>query len=159
MARYKVLKSVVHSIGHSYSSLMNYEDGDYIMGHLLSRCAEVDASVLRIDLIHGHAEPQVLLTKLIAGNIKRYCERFVTLVEDHRTDMKYIQSAEMAVSFDLSRRVSIDDEIRGSFKAPYSCVVTIVDDRGKKYEANFSGWWYPELISRKRWWQFWKRAT
>jgi len=29
MARYKVLKSVAHNIGHSFTSLMNYAGDDY----------------------------------------------------------------------------------------------------------------------------------
>jgi len=33
MDRYKVLKSVAHSLGHSFVSRMNYRDNDFVMGH------------------------------------------------------------------------------------------------------------------------------
>ncbi len=35
MPGYKVLKGVAHNVGHSFTSLMNYADDDYTMGHIL----------------------------------------------------------------------------------------------------------------------------
>src|SRR5439155_1154843 len=34
MSRYKFLKSIAHNLGHSFLSLMNYVEGDYIHAHL-----------------------------------------------------------------------------------------------------------------------------
>jgi hypothetical protein len=35
MARYRVLKRVVHNVGHSFTSLMNFCGDDYVIGHIL----------------------------------------------------------------------------------------------------------------------------
>ena len=32
MSSHKVLKSVVHNFGHSFTSLMNYRENDYVVG-------------------------------------------------------------------------------------------------------------------------------
>jgi len=51
MARYRVLKSVVHNVGHSFTSLMNYADDDYVMGHILRFARGAGRDTLSIDLV------------------------------------------------------------------------------------------------------------
>jgi hypothetical protein len=53
MARYKVLKSVAHSLGHSFTSLMNYAHDDYVMGHILRFARASNRDTLIIDLMTG----------------------------------------------------------------------------------------------------------
>lgn len=57
MARYKVLKSVAHNIGHSFTSLMNYVDDDYVMGHILHFARQTGRDTLTIDFVKGDAGP------------------------------------------------------------------------------------------------------
>ena len=155
MARYKVLKSIAHSIGHSFTSCMNYAEDDYIMGHLLSRARETGENSLTVDFLKSKAEPRSLLTATLDKNIGWYCRRFEELVKSHKTQMKYISSATMTISFDLSVQepICLDSPY---IQSPFICHVTVVDDRGKKYESHFKDWWYPEEIKKKPWWQFWK---
>src|SRR4051812_48639047 len=102
MARYKVLKSVAHSVGHSFTSLMNYRDDDYVMGHLLRRAREVGDGTLLVDILSGEAAPQSLLTRPVHEAIESYHAWFPKLVESHRTNRELIASARMTLTFDLA---------------------------------------------------------
>ena len=61
MARYKVLKSVAHNIGHSFTSLMNYADDDYVMSHILRFARNTGRDTLTLDFVRREAGPPELL--------------------------------------------------------------------------------------------------
>src|SRR5262245_16305418 len=65
MPRYKVLKSVAHNIGHSFTSLTNYVGDDYVMGHILRLARLTGNDTLTINLITGEADPLDLLREPI----------------------------------------------------------------------------------------------
>jgi hypothetical protein len=143
MARYKVLKSVAHSLGHSFTSLMNYRGNDYVMGHLLRRAREVGESRLTVDFFTREATPAALLVPDVRDSLVGYCEWLPKLVESHQTSMAYVKAATMTVTFDLSvtRPVRHAPQFEES---PYTCRVEIQDDRGKIWAAEIRDWWYPE---------------
>ena len=66
MPRFKVLKSVVHSIGHSFTSLTNYSADDYAMGHILRFAQQTGLNTLTIDFITGEGRPAGLLREPIS---------------------------------------------------------------------------------------------
>src|SRR4051812_17284948 len=101
MARYKVLKSVAHSFGHSFTSLMNYGGDDYVMGHLLRRCQEVGEDTLLVDILARRAAPQSLLVKDVATSLDGYYDWFPRMIAAYRTEMKYVRRASMSIRFDL----------------------------------------------------------
>src|SRR5713101_3017416 len=76
MARYKVLKGVAHSIGHSFTSLMNYAGDDYVMGHILRLARETKRDTLTIDFVSGAAGPPELLARPIPDVLSRYIPWF-----------------------------------------------------------------------------------
>jgi hypothetical protein len=76
MSRYKVLKSVAHNIGHSFTSLMNYSGDDYVMGHVLRFARKTGCDTLRIDFVNGKASPPELLVDPIADVPARYVNFF-----------------------------------------------------------------------------------
>ncbi len=53
MASYKVLKSVTHNVGASFTSLMNYREEDYVMGHILRRALDVGIGRIDVNLLSG----------------------------------------------------------------------------------------------------------
>lgn len=147
MARYKVLRSVAHSVGHSFTSLMNYRGNDYVMGHLLRRAREVRDPTLTVDLVAGTAGPDSLLTPEIRDSVTRYCEWFPKQLASEKTHPRYVRRASMTVSFDLS----VERPARhapGCTESPYVCRVEITDDRGKQWSAEIKDWWYPEPLKR-----------
>jgi hypothetical protein len=130
MARYKVLKSIAHSFGHSFTSLMNYRGDDYVMGHLLRRAQEVGEETLLVDILSGKAAPRSLLVKEVASSVQAYCDWFPRMIEAHRTEMKYVRGATMTIHFDLNIRRPVR-YAPAYFESPFTCRVEIEDDRGK----------------------------
>jgi len=146
MARYKVLKSVAHSFGHSFTSLLNYSRDDYVMGHLLRAARESGVSTLTVDILTGMAAPRELMTAPVRESIEARVRWFPKLVAAHDTEMRYVSSARMTVSYDLSRRRPAR-YAPGCDESPYSCLVEIEDDRGKVWSAELVDWWFPEPVS------------
>jgi len=143
MGKYKVLKSIAHNLGHSFTSLMNYYGNDYVMGHLLTLARETGLSELKLDFIRKTVEPEELNVPPISKSVNNYFERFPSLVQKSGSNLQYISSAKMNISYDLniSKPFYVNANLRES---PYRCYVEIIDDRGKVYTAEFKGWWFPE---------------
>ena len=161
MARYKVLKSVAHSIGHSFTSTLNWWGTDYAMGHLLRRGREVNEPSLLVDLLNGAAGPASLCIPPVLGAVQRYTEWLPSMVKRHGSDMAFVRAAAMTVTFDLGTQRQ--SRYGPGLESPYVCRVEITDDRGRVWAAELRDWWVPEpqepqppLVGRRPWWQFWK---
>lgn len=162
MPRYKVLKAVAHNIGHSFTSLMNFANDDYIMGHILSLARRSGCGTLTIDFVSGKAKPPELLAEPVSRSTARYIEWFWKFVEREGSDRSYVRSASLTLHYDISIERP-HPSWPGCTESPYRCDVLITDVRGKDYSAHFEGWWYPELSAglpgekTNRWWKFWDR--
>src|SRR5271170_4357179 len=86
MAKHKVLKSVAHNFGHAFTSLMNYGDDDYVMGHILRFARQSGQDTLTIDLVKREAGPPELMAPPVGAAVDRYAEWFWKLVEQHGSD-------------------------------------------------------------------------
>lgn len=154
----KVLKGVAHNVGSSFTSLMNYADDDYSMGHLLRLARESGIDTLKIDLLSGQGSPAKLLREPISALPEWYSKMFLRLVQSAGSDRVLIQSATLKLSYDLQR--SRPSPIPGEPQSPYACEVSVVDTRGRDYVAHFDGWWFvqrmelnrPSNLSVRRWW-------
>jgi hypothetical protein len=146
MAQYRVLKSVAHNIGASFTSLMNYAGDDYVMGHLLTLARQSGQDTLTIDFVTGEARPPELLRPPISEVPVWYTKMFWDLVQRHGSDRSLVQSATLTLRYDISieQPAKIAPELRES---PFACDVQITDRRGKQYSAHFDGWWFPEKVS------------
>lgn len=144
MARYKVLKSVAHGFGHSFTSLLNYRDHDYVMGHLLRRARQVGEGTLVVDILRRTAAPATLVTRPVAASLESYCAWFPRLVASHRTSLEFIRAARMSIAFDVATERPYRDAPE-YLESPYVCRVEIEDDRGRFWAAELRGWWFPEL--------------
>jgi hypothetical protein len=102
MPRYKVLKSVAHAMGSSFTSLMNYRDNDYVMGHLLRRAREVRLGSFEVDLLTGALDPSELCTPPVRGSVASYVERFPENLVAQGSAIALVRSAHLKVDFDLS---------------------------------------------------------
>ena len=153
MARFKVLGSVAHNFGHSFTSLMNYRDDDYVMGHLVERCVQTGAPELSVDVLAGSAAPPELLHGPIGEAVGDYCRWFPKLLASHQSSLEYVSRVAMSVRFDLSR--AWQDKHSGSVHAPYVCRVVIEDSRGRPWTAELRGSWSSEppstTLSASKW--------
>jgi hypothetical protein len=158
MPRVKVLKGVAHNLGASFTSLMNYSDDDYSMGHVLRFARDSGVGTLTIDLLTGQGTPSSLLREPITGLPSWYSKMFLRLVQSAGSDRELVQSATLTLTYDLKR--SRPSPIEGEQQNPFTCEVSIVDTRGKNYTAYSDGWWYVERMSTaipqvsvaRRWW-------
>ena len=143
MISHKPLRSVSHNFGHSFISLMNYINDDYLLGHLLRQARKTKINRLTVDILNDKAEPTGLITNEIKTSLKHYCNWFPTLVNQSGSTMDYVTSATMTIQFDLetTRPYSSDSSF---VENPFSCEIVIVDDRGKEYRHRHEGWWFPE---------------
>jgi len=161
MARYKVLKGVAHSVGHSFTSTMNYARDDYVLGHLLARGLATGEDTLTIDLLTGVGTPASLLGPPLHDLAASESRNFGRLVERHGSDLAFVRAARLTVLFDLARaRLSV---VVNTMYAPYVCEVVVTDDRGKDWPARFTGSWHLEARRpriepglRQRWASLWR---
>lgn len=159
MARYKVLKSVAHNTGHSFTSLMNYAGDDYVMGHILRFARRTGRDTLTIDFVKGEAGPRELLAEPISDIPTRYTEWFWHLVETQGSDRALVQAATLTLRFDIANQRPLSSAPQ-FIESPFVCDVEIRDTRGKNYRAHFDGWWHPERREHSKseprtWWKFW----
>src|SRR5690606_10831176 len=87
MISHKPLRSVSHNFGHSFISLMNYINDDYLLGHLLRQSRKTKINKLTVDILNDKAEPKELLTNEIRTSLKHYCNWFPTLVSQSGSSM------------------------------------------------------------------------
>ena len=140
MARYKVLKSIAHNLGHSYLSLMNYVDGDYIVEHLFRRAKETGESRVRIDVLRGTIQPEAFQTPVLAASAARERAAFGRLVQSGGAALDMVAAARMEIVFDLAG-TRARWTVPGLELAAYRCRVEIVDDRGRHHTADVKEWW------------------
>jgi hypothetical protein len=138
MPRYKVLNGVSHNIGHSFTSLMNYAQDDYSMGHILRFARETGIKELTIDFMTGIGRPATLLRAPISQLPTWYTKMFWNMVVRSGSERSLVKAATLTLRYDLTRSRSYPVE------NPYTCEVSISDDRGKEYRSYFDGWWHVE---------------
>lgn len=156
MARYKVLKSVAHNIGHSFTSLMNYADDDYVMGHILRFARKTGADTLTIDFVKGEAGPPELLAEPLSQVPVRYTRFFWDMVDKQGSERSCVRAATLTLRYNLATNRPLHRN-PAFVESPYDCDVRITDVRGKDYTAHFHAWWYPERLDHPKapWWKFW----
>jgi hypothetical protein len=157
MASHKTLKSVVTSLAQSFTSLMNYGGGDYVMGHIVYAAWSTGSTGLRVDLLSGATDSSPLLVPEVRDSIARRVAWFPEMVRRSNSSMEFVKKAELVVSVDPTTRRPSGHP--GLFESPFICSVRITDDRGKVYLHEVSDWWYPEKVpprgQEKQWWRFW----
>jgi hypothetical protein len=144
MPSHKVLASIAHNFGHSFTSMMNYRSDDYVLGHLLAAARKTGSNTLRVDILARTAEPEGLLPPPVRSSIADHTADFSRLVTSMKSSLEFIRSAQMTIAFDLAQQRPYLSAAR-FIESPYTCTTEIIDDRGKTYSSTLRGWWFPEL--------------
>ena len=156
MTSHKPLKSVSHNFGHSFISLINYVNDDYVLGHILHQARKTNINKLTVDILKNVAEPKELLTNEIKSSIQKWNNWFPTLVKTSGSTMDFVISATMTIEFDLQQERPYKNDT-DYLESPFICEIIIIDDRGKEYKHKHEGWWFPEKSTKKKqWWKFWE---
>jgi hypothetical protein len=143
MPQYKVLKSVARNVCASFTGSMNYADTDFVMGHLLTRARASGEREFFIDFVSGAASP-VFERPPLARVVPRYRSMFWDNVDKQRSTRAFVSTAKLSISFDtaVKRPNAYDARVEES---PYTCTLSLVDDRGIDHGYTSSGWWSPEF--------------
>lgn len=143
MKSYKVINSIAHNLGHSFTSLMNYHGTDYVLGHILRAARFTGKDKLEVDFLAGTAEPPELLVAPVKESVEWYCKTFADFVNRSGSDIDLIVSAKMTFKYDLktTRSYPRDPKI---IENSYTCDIVIIDNRQKEHAAHLEGWWFPE---------------
>ena len=143
MKSYKVIKSIAHNLGHSFTSLMNYHGTDYVLGHILRAAKSTGKDTLEVDFLAGTAEPPELLVAPVRESVGWYCKTFADFVNRSGSNIDLIVSAKMTLIYDLNINRPYPHNPRIT-ENPYICDVEIIDNRNEEHFAHFEGWWFPE---------------
>ena len=90
MPRRKSLKSVAHSVAHSFLSPMNYGPGGYAVEQLVKVTATRNIATLSVDLLSGAHEPS-MRARTVLSTIETYTKGFPGLVQRSGSDMKFVK--------------------------------------------------------------------
>jgi hypothetical protein len=112
--KYKNIYSAIHNFGHSFTSLMNYVDGDYVIDELQKIHAA--GHDIYVDWLTGHFEPRIMETLRIKKSIGYWKDSLD----------KHLLSQNVEV-----KRLS---QIRFFWPAGGRKYIEAIDDRGKTYK-------------------------
>ena len=141
MAQYKVLQSVAHNVAHSYLSLMNYRGDDYVVCHLFRAARAAQQSHVRIDVLKGELSPATLLTPTLAESVESCRDWFPRLVQSQGAAFDMVSAATIDLDFDFDSSERYERTMPSDHREYYTCLSTIIDDRGMAHEAIVPEWW------------------
>lgn len=166
MARYKVLGSIAHNFGHSLMSTMTFREGDYAGGHLLRAARELGEDTITLDILSAEVLPPAFVDTPGGQILRDWAAWFPDLVEKNGSSLDVISDARLRLVWDLSQELPPKTRAAGTRVAPYAAgspydmTVTIVDDRGTEWTAQFHDWEYPAEPSvapaRPPRWKLWR---
>jgi hypothetical protein len=112
--KYKHIHSAIHNFGYSFTSLMNYVDGDYVIDEL----AKIHAKGydIEVDWLTGQFNPAKLATPRIQKSIKYWRDTLQKHMSSQNVDLKVI--SQFKFLWPAGRRKHM----------------VALDDRGKEYK-------------------------
>ena len=136
MASRRHLTSVAEGVARAFAGRNNDVDGWWALGVLLA-AVPADNPTVEIDLVSGETSPEfaneVSGLRLLPATWSGY---FRWSVEHHGLSFGVVRAARLAVRFDLG------DPRQSTFERdtyPFTCTVTIEDDRGHRRERSVEG--------------------
>ena len=161
MPSHRRLKSVVTSVAQSFTSLLNYRDDDYVMGHIVAAAWASGSTGFQVDLLSGETDSSPILVPPVRNSIADYVQRLPDIVQRSRSSMEFVTAAELRVQVDPTNRRATSYD--GLLESPFTCTVRIVDDRGRVYSYKIEGWWFPETAHagprKQKGWNLLRRLT
>ena len=136
---YKHLKSVAHNFGHSFLSLMNYLNDDYIIEHIYKIAKRNDQSFLQIDFLKKEIKPECFDINAINVSVINYSNWLPELLESEGCSIKMVKSLKMEIIFDFKK--DRKSKIGGLIYQSYNAKVILIDDRGNEHVAKIPEWW------------------
>jgi hypothetical protein len=112
--KYKNIYSATHNFGHSFTSLMNYVDSDYVVDELSKIHSK--GYDIEVDWLEREFQPENLATSRIKKSIGYWGDSLPEHLASHNVDLGRLQS------------------LRFVWPAKQRKFMLAVDDRGKEYK-------------------------
>jgi hypothetical protein len=138
MPKLKVLKSIGHNLAHSYLSLMNYREGNYICSLLEDIARQHNEPHIVIDVLHSQIQPTLFNIPVIQTSLLDMRKELVRLLHADKLTIDDVQSITITIDFQLENTLQLRS---GLEVIPYKCVVDIEDCNGKSYQSSVREWW------------------
>lgn len=117
--KYKNIKSMLHNFGHSFFSLMNYVDGEYIVDILPDLIRKADGHELHIQFPSGKLVPAIRCPRRLRKSIGYYTDWLPKHVASHELELERISDIRLTVTgTNVGTRYSVQAK----------------DDRGVEYD-------------------------
>ena len=118
--KYKHVASALHNFGHSFVSLMNYVEGEYIDDILAKFAREAPRNEIRINFADGSVEPAMPVTLKLSKSIEYWREWLPKLLESQG-----VSAAAMGPVLIRYRLTRVGKEV----------IVEAADDRGVSHKV------------------------
>lgn len=136
----KSLKSIGHNLAHSYLSLMNYDESNYIVEHIFTVAKETKKTNVKIDVKNMIIEPNEYNIPVLRRSLVYLKEKFAKLLASEKLSINEITKAFIYIDFDLSQTKL--SKTASNLELPsYKCTVEIVDMSNNTYTASVVEWW------------------
>jgi hypothetical protein len=118
---YKRINSAIHNFAHSFVSLMNYVDGEYIIDLLPKLLRETPGHEIRFSLIDGTISPKRDFNPTFLKSVGYYRNRVASHLESEDVNPETIRSLDFILFADMNGPI---------------CRAEAVDDRGVAHAAS-----------------------
>lgn len=112
---YKRIESAIHNLAHSFMSLMNYVDDQYVIDMLPKLVRETPGHEIRISLLDAAIHPKREYDPTFLKSVGYYRNRVRSHLESEDVDPDTVSSFEFIIYFDNDGPI---------------CVAEATDDRG-----------------------------
>lgn len=136
----KSLKSVGHNLAHSYLSMVNYDEGNYIVDHIFKLAKETKRTNIKIDVKNMIIEPEEYNIPVLRRSLVYLKEKFVGLLASEKLSIDEISKAYIYIGFDLGN-TKLSKTVPNLELPSYNCNVEIVDINDKSHSASVVEWW------------------
>lgn len=140
MAKFKVLGSIAHNTAHSYLSLMNYIDGNYIVEYIFQISKANRNTSVMIDIINKSISPEMYNISQIVKSLDYLNNNFLSLLKAESMSFEHIKSAVIRIEFDLDK-INKSEKVLGLELPTYECISEIIDINNKIHKASVVEWW------------------
>lgn len=136
----KSLRSVGHNLAHSYLSMVNYDEGNYIVEHIYIIAKETKRTNIKIDVKNMIIEPEEYSIPVLRRSLLYLKENFARLLASEKLSINEINNAIIYIDFDLSK-TQLSKSVPSLELPSYNTNVEIVDVNSKKHSASVVEWW------------------
>lgn len=134
-----MLGSIGHNLAHSYMSLMNYRNDDYVCSILERLSREHSQYHIVIDVLNCTIEHHSFYIDVIQESLVDLKQNLILNLQSDKLTIEHIKYVLITIDFEIE---NIQLRPSGLEVAPYLCVAKIEDFNGKVHDATVREWWH-----------------